>query len=106
MYEFQEEGLTLSGNKRFLNNPQGHGLWLREKGQFCGDPLKKRLRMYYTFYCDFSASKICTMRQAAEYVGSPLVLIWIAAVLHKMRSLQKLFFKRSLPEASAGSDRG
>ncbi len=87
VYEYQEEGLTLSGNKRFLNNPQGHGLWLREKALFCGYSSKKRFLMYYTFYCDFCLSGICTKRQASKYIGAPLFLIWVAAAVRKVNRL-------------------
>ena len=37
IYEYQPDGLTASGNKRFINRPQGHGLWLKEKAEFIGD---------------------------------------------------------------------
>lgn len=94
VYEFQEEGLTLSGNKRFLNNPQGHGLWLREKAKFCGYGLKKRLWMYYNFYCDFSASGICPMSQSAKYIGAPELLIRSAAVVHNTVKIIKKIFRR------------
>lgn len=94
VYEFQEEGLTLSGNKRFLNNPQGHGLWLREKAKFCDYSLKKRLLMYYTFYCDFSASGICTMSQSAKCIGAPWLLIYSAAVVHNAGKVIKKIFRR------------
>ncbi|MDB4734241.1 glycosyltransferase family 2 protein [Akkermansiaceae bacterium] len=94
VYEFQEGGLTLSGNRRFLDNPQGHGLWLREKARFCGYSLKKRLLMYYNFYCDFSLSGICTMSESARYIGAPLFLIWTAAIVHKARKIQKRLSRR------------
>lgn len=93
VYEFQKDGLTLSGNKRFLDNPQGHGLWLREKADFCGYPLTKRLLMYYTFYGDFSSTKICTVRQSAQYIGSPLPLMWLVAFIHKLRALHRMMFR-------------
>lgn len=52
VYEYKEDGLTKSGFKLFLENPQGYGLWLREKSRFLKEGLCKRLRLYYSFTCD------------------------------------------------------
>ena len=52
VYEYQPDGLTASGAKRFINHPQGHGLWLREKSEFLNESLLKKFKMWYSFYCD------------------------------------------------------
>lgn len=73
IYEYKEDGLTFAGSKLFLNNPQGHGLWLREKAKFIGTPLWYRLKMYYSFYCDHSHHLPC--KKIAEYIGAPVALM-------------------------------
>ncbi len=93
VYEYQPDGLTASGNKRFLNRPQGHGLWLREKAEFLNDPLKKKMRMWYSFYCDHSFHLNCG--QIAEYIGAPLPFIWLSAVAHKTSHGIKRVLKRN-----------
>lgn len=87
VYEYQPDGLTASGNKRFLERPQGHGLWLREKAEFMNYPLTKKFKMWYSFYCDHSYHLSCG--KIAEYIGAPLVMIWVAAALHKTLHLLK-----------------
>lgn len=87
VYEYQPDGLTMSGNKRFLERPQGHGLWLREKAEFIGMPLKGRLKMYYSFYCDHSYHLPC--RKIAQYIGAPLPFIWLSKCVHGVSNLLK-----------------
>ncbi len=87
VYEYQPDGLTMSGNKRFLERPQGHGLWLREKAEFIGTPLKDRLKMYYSFYCDHSYHLPC--RKIAQYIGAPLPFIWLSKCVHGVSNLFK-----------------
>ena len=52
VYEYQPDGLTANVGRNFIKNPQGAGLWQREKADFIGDPLRKKMKMWYTFYCD------------------------------------------------------
>lgn len=85
VYEYQPDGLTASGSKRFINRPQGHGLWLREKAEFLNYSFRKKLQMWYSFYCDHSHHLTC--KQIAVYIGAPLPFIWFSAFAHKMRSL-------------------
>ena len=86
IYEYQPDGLTRQGNMRFIKNPQGHGLVLREKAEFLHYPLKKKMKMWYTFYCDHT---FCdepyrlTKKQCADYIGAPLWFVYCAAVVHK-----------------------
>ena len=85
IYEYQPDGLTASGNKRFINHPQGHGLWLREKEEFIGDSLRKKMKMWYTFYCDHTFCEEqyrITKKQCAEYIGAPIPFIWLSSAVH------------------------
>ena len=87
VYEYQPDGLTMSGNKRFLERPQGHGLWLREKAEFIGISLKARLMMYYSFYCDHAYHLSC--KKIAQYIGAPLPFIWLSKCVHGVSNLSK-----------------
>ncbi len=87
VYEYQPDGLTMSGNKRFLERPQGHGLWLREKAEFIGTPFKGRLKMYYSFYCDHAHHLSC--KKIAQYIGAPLPFIWLIKCVHGISNLLK-----------------
>ena len=85
--EYLPDGLTMQGSMRFIKNPAGHGVFLREKARFLNDPLKKKLKMWYTFYCDHSFCKEeyrLTMKQCAEYIGAPQPFIWLSAIVHKV----------------------
>ena len=90
VYEYQADGLTMQGNMRFIKNPQGAGLCLREKAEFLHYSLKEKMKMWYTFYCDHT---FCdepyrlTKKQCAEYIGAPLFAIRGAAIVHRMTNL-------------------
>lgn len=87
VYEYQPDGLTASGSKRFLERPRAHGLWLREKAEFCGYSKCKKLKMYYTFYCDMSERY--AKKDIAEFIGAPRAVIYAAAVVHGVSGLLK-----------------
>lgn len=83
IYEYQEDGLTKSGNTLFLNNPRGYGLWLREKAEFLHASGMEKLRMYYTFTCDLSDRY--PWRFIRECIGAPSVLVNAVYHFHKLR---------------------
>ena len=87
VYEYQPDGLTMSGNKRFLERPQGHGLCLREKAEFIGYSKKEFMKMWYTFYCDHAHHLSC--KQIAQYIGAPLPFIWLSKIVHGISNFLK-----------------
>lgn len=89
---YLQDGLTMQGNMRFIKNPAGAGLCLREKAEFLHYPLRKKVKMWYTFYCDHTFCDIeyrLTKKQCAEYIGAPLLMIYGAAVVHKVSDIVK-----------------
>ena len=94
VYNYLQDGLTAQGGMRFIKNPRQDGLCQREKAKFLHYPLRKKIMMWYTFYCDHTfcdKEYRLTKKQCAEYIGAPLFMIYVAAVLHTIR---KLFKKR------------
>lgn len=90
--EYREDGLTMQGNMRFIKNPAGAGLCLREKAQFLHFPLKERMKMWYTYYCDHTfcdKQYRLTKKQCAEYIGAPLPMVWGSAMIHSISSVIK-----------------
>ncbi len=90
IYEYHPDGLTMQGNMRFIKNPRGHGLSIKEKSEFLNESFKKRFMMWYTFYCDhtFCDEKYrLTKKQCAEYIGAPLSAIYFAALIHRLKGL-------------------
>ena len=87
IYEYKSDGLTQAGSTLFLNNPQGHGLWLREKAQFISTSLNGRLKLYHSFYCDHSHH--LSARQIAQYIGAPYLLILSYKLIHNLRLILK-----------------
>lgn len=87
VYEYQPDGLTASGSKRFINRPQGHGLWLREKSEFMNDSFSKRIKMYYSFYCDHSFH--LTKKQIAKYIGTNYCTILLLSFIHKLKKRKR-----------------
>lgn len=82
IYEYKDDGLTKSGYDLFLNNPQGTGLFFREKAKFFHYPPKTMLGMWYGFTCD--AMDRCTDAQIAEYIGMPRCLVAPMKALHNL----------------------
>lgn len=80
VYEYQPDGLTASGSKRFIDRPQGHGLWLREMAEFMNYSGFQKFKMYYSFYCDHEHH--LKEKQIAEYIGAPLWQIYASKVFH------------------------
>lgn len=92
VYEYQPDGLTANVGRNFIKNPQGAGLWQREKAAFIGDPLTKKMKMWYTFYCDHTACEEAyrlTAKQCAQYIGAPLPFMWCVAVVRFLKGLFK-----------------
>lgn len=56
IYEYREDGLTKAGNRLFLNNPCGYGLWLREKLNFCGGGARLKAKIILYIYLRISTS--------------------------------------------------
>ena len=87
IYEYKPDGLTQAGYELFLKNPQGTGLFFREKAVFLKYPLKTWLGMWYGFTCD--AMDRCTNRQIAQYIAMPLWLVqpmkWVHGLLQLIR---------------------
>lgn len=83
IFEYQEDGLTYSGKKRFLDRPKGHALWLRELSEFLGGSLIDRLKMYYTYYCDHKER--LSKSDIAEYIGTSNWVINIIGIIKKIK---------------------
>lgn len=95
--KYLEDGLTMQGNMRFIKNPAGAGLCLREKAEFLNYPMYEKLRMWYTFYCDHTACDEkyrLTKKQCAEYIGAPVSAIYCAAAIHKTSHILKRVIRR------------
>ncbi len=82
IFEYREDGLTKAGNRLFLENSKGYGLWLREKSEFLGEGWKERLRMYYTFTCDL-ADRL-DAKTIAQCIGAPCFIITIFYTIRKI----------------------
>ena len=79
------DGLTMQGSMRFIKNPAGEGLCLREKAEFLNYSIIEKMKMWYTFYCDHTfcdEEYKLNKAQCAEYIGAPLVMVYAAAVIH------------------------
>lgn len=88
IWEYKEDGLTKAGYKVFLDNPQGTGLFFRQKAKFLNYSAKDILGMWYGFTCD--AMDRCTDAQIAESIGMPLWLVkpmkWLHALVQLIRN--------------------
>lgn len=89
IWEYLPDGLTRGGYELFLKNPQGTGLFFRQKADFLGYSFGTRVGMWYGFTCD--AMDRCTDRQIAEYIAMPL---WLVAPMRWLHGLLQLIRKK------------
>ena len=82
--EYQNDGLTKSGNKLFIQNPRGYGLWLKEKAEFLGSTKLDILKLYYTFTCELSP--YYDVKTIAEYIGTFPFIIVLCRAMHTVRN--------------------
>lgn len=73
IYEYRDDGLTKAGNSLFLKNPEGYGLWLRERAAFLRVGSRERFLLYYSFTCEMS--ELYPADAIARYIGAPRFLI-------------------------------
>ena len=73
IYEYKADGLTNAGYRLFLENPQGTGIFFREKAKFLGYSPLGILAMWYGFATD--ARNRCTRDQIAQYIAMPRWLV-------------------------------
>ena len=89
IFEYKDDGLTRSGYDLFLRNPQGTGLFFREKAKFFHYSPNTMLGMWYGFTCD--AMDRCTDAQIAEYIGMPR---WLVAPMKGVHNLIQFLRKK------------
>lgn len=80
VYEYKPDGLTQAGWKLFLENPQGTGIFQREKVFFLKYPFYKKLLMWYGYVTEYREQ--CAKEQMAEYITMPLWLVKPMLALH------------------------
>lgn len=87
IYEYKPDGLTQAGDRLFWENPQGTGIFFREKAEFLGHSLGQRLGLWYGFATENFGR--CTDAQIAEYIDMPLWLVrpfrWIHTMMQTLR---------------------
>lgn len=88
IYEYKADGLTKAGYQIFINNPQGAGLFWREKAEFLKEPLHKKLLMWYGYASQ--SFGICTDAQIASYIAMPLWLVKVFKGIHGMQPNQRI----------------
>ncbi|WP_343338757.1 hypothetical protein TPELB_09660 [Terrisporobacter petrolearius] len=95
IFEYLDDGLTKAGNKLFLQNPRGYGLWLKEKAIFEKQSYLKMMKLYYGFYCELY--QIYDDKKIAEYISTSWINIIIIFVIKKLINISKsgvMFMKK------------
>ena len=52
IFQYMEDGLSADGTDIYLKNPYGYGLWFKERADFLHYSLFRKVKMYYSLYCD------------------------------------------------------
>lgn len=85
IYKYLPDGLTISGKDKFLKNPKGYGLWWKERAEFCHYSLYQKLKMYCSFYHNFS--QYYTQKEIAGFIGAPIGFIKFCVPISKVKRL-------------------
>ena len=89
IYEYKPDGLTQAGDRLFWENPQGTGIFFREKAKFLGHSLPKRLGLWYGYATENFCR--CSNRQIAEYIEMPL---WLVPPIRWLHTLVQIVRKK------------
>ena len=73
IWEYKDDGLTRAGYQVFLNNPQGTGLFFRQKAEFLQYSLWEKLKLWYGYATD--AMGRLTDDQIVDCIGMPRLLM-------------------------------
>ena len=87
IWEYKDDGLTRAGYRVFLENPQGTGLFFRQKAEFLHYSLWNKLTLWYGYATD--AMNRCTDEQIASYIGMPKALVPPCRWLHGLVQILK-----------------
>ncbi len=87
IWEYKDDGLTRAGYRVFLENPQGTGLFFRQKAEFLHYSLWNKLTLWYGYATD--AMDRCTDEQIAQYIGMPKALVPPCRWLHGLVQILK-----------------
>ena len=87
IWEYKDDGLTRAGYRVFLENPQGTGLFFRQKAEFLHYSLWNKLTLWYGYATD--AMDRCTDEQIAQYIGMPQILVPPCRWLHGLVQILK-----------------
>lgn len=87
IYEYLEDGLTKAGNKLFLNNPHGYGLWQRERAKFEHWSVIRKLKLIYAFTCELYI--LYDIKTIAECIQTSPILIWLCIFFRKLKSRER-----------------
>ena len=87
IWEYKDDGLTRAGYRVFLENPQGTGLFFRQKAEFLHYSLWNKLTLWYGYATD--AMDRCTDEQIASYIGMPKALVPPCRWLHGLAQILK-----------------
>lgn len=87
IWEYKDDGLTRAGYRVFLENPQGTGLFFRQKAEFLHYSLWNKLTLWYGYATD--AMDRCTDEQIASYIGMPKALVSPCRWLHGLVQILK-----------------
>lgn len=87
IWEYKDDGLTRAGYRVFLENPQGTGLFFRQKAEFLHYSLWNKLTLWYGYATD--AMDRCSDAQIAQYIGMPQILVPPCRWLHGLVQILK-----------------
>ena len=87
IYEYLPDGLTMD-NGKFMRNPRGHGLCIKEKALFLGYNPLQMFKFYYSAYCEFRGHY--NWKQIAEFVDAPKAVMWLCNVIFKLKHRNRI----------------
>lgn len=86
--EHQSLGLTDTINKVLISNPKGYGLWIKEMMFFYNYGFVKKIKRYYSFYCDLN--NFYKIKEIAEFIDTKLIFMIFIDIIYKIKHRRKI----------------
>lgn len=87
IYEYRDDGLTKAGHSLFINNPQGYGLWIRERLFFEKATITRKIRTYYAFTVELQNAYSSSI--ISKCIEVPVIIISIFKLIYKIFRIVK-----------------
>lgn len=83
LWEHQDDGLTSTIMQTLIDNPNGFGLWKKELIVYLNFSFFRKIKEYYSFFCDLKDTY--SLKKIASFIGVSYSLMKIFNVIYNLK---------------------